>query len=196
MNLSGGGACVLRLGAVLKSRSLACVQVDAVSCATDVLCFRYRPVVERPIDLAWWCATAGWSWTSSVMTSHRALMPCAKDRPQQRNKLHHRQSGERLPVITIDPDATQVATYGAGKQGSAFARMGQTALSPLVGICGETGDVLVVRAPWWVGQRRPRDGRFIGECVGTIPAGARRGKRLWGRLGRLPARRGRRRGPP
>ncbi|TVS74424.1 hypothetical protein, partial [Mycobacterium helveticum] len=51
--------------------------------------------------------------------------------------------GDRL---TIDPDATRVATYGPGKEGSAFSRSGQTALSPLVGVCGETGDVLALRA--------------------------------------------------
>jgi len=35
--------------------------------------------------------------------------------------------GDRL---TIDPDATRVAVYGPGKEGSAFSRTGQTALSP------------------------------------------------------------------
>jgi hypothetical protein len=39
--------------------------------------------------------------------------------------------------LTIDPDATRVAVYGPGKEGSAFSRTGQTALSPLVGVCGE-----------------------------------------------------------
>ncbi|WP_210422555.1 hypothetical protein, partial [Mycobacterium helveticum] len=48
--------------------------------------------------------------------------------------------------LTIDPDATRVVTYGPGKEGSAFSRSGQTALSPLVGVCGETGDVLALRA--------------------------------------------------
>ncbi|HEY5186729.1 MAG TPA: hypothetical protein VIM19_17915, partial [Actinomycetes bacterium] len=48
--------------------------------------------------------------------------------------------------LTIDPDATWVAVYGPGKQGSAFSRTGQTALSPLVGVLGETGDVLALRA--------------------------------------------------
>jgi len=51
--------------------------------------------------------------------------------------------GDRL---TIDPDATRVAVYGPGKEGSAFSRTGQTALSPLVGVVGETGDVLALRA--------------------------------------------------
>jgi hypothetical protein len=65
--------------------------------------------------------------------------------------------GDRL---TIDPDATRVAVYGPGKEGSAFARTGQTALSPLVGVLGETGDVLALRARGGAGQRRPRDGVF------------------------------------
>lgn len=55
-------------------------------------------------------------------------------------------AGPAGSTITIDPDATRVATYGAGKQGSAFDRHGQVGLSPLVGVCGETGDVLAVRA--------------------------------------------------
>ena len=50
--------------------------------------------------------------------------------------------GDRL---TIDPDATRVAVYGPGKQGSAFSRTGQSAQSPLVGVVGETGDVLALR---------------------------------------------------
>ncbi|HMA46006.1 MAG TPA: hypothetical protein VKP11_02165 [Frankiaceae bacterium] len=58
--------------------------------------------------------------------------------------------------LTIDPDATRVATYGPGKQGSTFARTGQSALSPLVGVCGETGDVLAIRARG--GVARPTTG--------------------------------------
>ena len=37
------------------------------------------------------------------------------------------------PTVTIDPDATRVATYGSGKQDSTFDGLGQTGLSPLVG---------------------------------------------------------------
>lgn len=86
------------------------------------------------------------------------------------------------PIITIDPDATRVATYGAGKQASTFDRRGQTSLSPLVGICGETGDVLGLRARGGGANDGRAMGRFIGECVGAVPAGARRGKRLWIRV--------------
>lgn len=86
------------------------------------------------------------------------------------------------PVITIDPDATRVATYGAGKQASAFDRTGQTGLSPLVGVCGETGDVLAVRGRGGAANDGRAMGRFIGECVGAIPHAVRRGKRLWIRV--------------
>ena len=55
--------------------------------------------------------------------------------------------------VTIDPDATRVAVYGPGKEGSAFSRTGQTALPPLVGVVGETGDVLALQARA-VGRRR------------------------------------------
>lgn len=86
------------------------------------------------------------------------------------------------PIITIDPDATRVATYGAGKQASAFDRTGQTGLSPLVGVCGETGDVLAVRARGGAANDGRAMGRFIGECVGAVPVGVRRGRRLWIRV--------------
>ena len=90
------------------------------------------------------------------------------------------------PLITIDPDATRVATYRAGKQGSAFDRTGQTGLSPLVGICGDTGDVLAVRARGGAANDGRAMGRFIGECVGAVPAAARRGRKLWIRVRYLP----------
>ena len=84
--------------------------------------------------------------------------------------------------LTIDPDATRVAVYGPGKEGSQFSRTGQTALSPLVGVLGETGDVLGLRARGGAAN----DGRamesFIDELVGAIPAGARKRYRLWLRV--------------
>ena len=49
-------------------------------------------------------------------------------------------------VVTIDPDATLVDTYGPGKEGSTFTYRGEVGLSPLIGVCGETGDVLALRA--------------------------------------------------
>lgn len=88
-------------------------------------------------------------------------------------------AGDRL---TIDPDATRVATYGAGKQGSAFSRTGQTGLSPLVGACGETGDVLALRARGGAANDGRAMGSFLDECVAAIPAGARERYRLWIRV--------------
>lgn len=87
--------------------------------------------------------------------------------------------GDRL---TIDPDATRVAVYGPGKQGSAFSRTGQTALSPLVGVVGETGDVLALRARGGAAHDGRAMGSFIDECVAAVPAGARGRYRLWIRV--------------
>lgn len=87
--------------------------------------------------------------------------------------------GKRL---TIDPDATRVATYGARKEGSAFSRTGQTALSPLVGVCGETGDVLALRARGGAANDGRAMGSFIDECVQAVPAGCRDRYRLWIRV--------------
>ena len=87
--------------------------------------------------------------------------------------------GDRL---TIDPDATRVAVYGPGKEGSAFSRTGQTALSPLVGVLGETGDVLAMRARGGAANDGRAMGKFIDECVTAIPAGCRGKYRLWIRV--------------
>jgi hypothetical protein len=87
--------------------------------------------------------------------------------------------GDRL---TTDPDATRVAVYGPGKEGSAFARNGQTALSPLVGVVGETGDVLGLRARGGAANDGRAMGSFIEECVRAIPDKARPRYRLWIRV--------------
>lgn len=87
--------------------------------------------------------------------------------------------GDRL---TIDPDATRVAVYGPGKEGSQFTRTGQTALSPLVGVVGETGDVLALRARGGAANDGRAMGSFIDECVQAIPAGCRGRYRLWIRV--------------
>lgn len=84
--------------------------------------------------------------------------------------------------ITIDPDATRVAVYGPGKEGSAFARTGQTSLSPLVGVCGETGDVLGLRARGGAANDARAMGSFIDECVAAVPTGCRPHYRLWIRV--------------
>jgi hypothetical protein len=84
--------------------------------------------------------------------------------------------------VTVDPDATRVATYGPGKHGSTFSRSGQTALSPLVGVVGETGDVLALRARGGAAHDGRAMGSFIDECVQAIPAGCRDRYRLWLRV--------------
>lgn len=88
-------------------------------------------------------------------------------------------AGERL---TIDPDATRVAVYGRDKEGSAFSRTGQTALSPLVGVVGESGDVLALRARGGAANDGRAMGSFIDECVAAVPAGARDRYRVWIRV--------------
>ena len=87
--------------------------------------------------------------------------------------------GDRL---TIDPDATRVAVYGPGKEGSAFSRTGQTALSPLVGVVGETGDILAVRARGGSANDGRAMGKFIDECVSGVPKECRGRYRLWIRV--------------
>jgi hypothetical protein len=47
--------------------------------------------------------------------------------------------------LTIDPDATWIETSGRKKEGAAFSYKHEVDLSPMVGVCGETGDVLALR---------------------------------------------------
>jgi hypothetical protein len=79
--------------------------------------------------------------------------------------------GDRL---TIDPDATRVAVYGPGKEGSAFSRTGQTALSPLVGVCGERRGRAGPAGPRRRGQRRPGDGPLHRRVRGRLTGAPRR----------------------
>lgn len=86
-------------------------------------------------------------------------------------------------VLTIDPDATLVDTYGPGKQGSTFSyNNGRVGLHPLVGVFAETGEVCAVRNR--AGRAYP--GRaldsFIDECVQAIPADRRGDYQLWIRV--------------
>lgn len=84
--------------------------------------------------------------------------------------------------VTIDPDATLVATYGPGKEGSAFSRKGQTGLSPMVGVVGETGDVLALRARGGSANDGRAMGVFIDECLTAVPEQARGRYRPWIRV--------------
>jgi hypothetical protein len=88
-------------------------------------------------------------------------------------------AGER---ITIDPDATLVGTYGPGKEGSTFTYRGETGLSPLIGVCGETGDVLAIRARGGNAHPGRAMAGFIRECAAAIPAPLRAERSLWVRI--------------
>jgi len=85
-------------------------------------------------------------------------------------------------LLTIDPDATWVSTYGPGKQGSTFSYKHEVGMSPMLGVCGETGDVLALRARSGNANGGRALGRFIDECVGAIPAGCRGNYQLWVRV--------------
>jgi hypothetical protein len=85
-------------------------------------------------------------------------------------------------VVTIDPDATLVDTYGRGKEGSTFTYRGEVGLSPLIGVCGETGDVLAIRARGGNAHPGRANAGFIRECVAAIPGAVRERVNLWVRV--------------
>lgn len=84
--------------------------------------------------------------------------------------------------LTIDPDATWVSTYGPGKEGSAFSYKHEVGMSPMLGVCGETGDVLALRARGGNANAGRAMGSFIDECVTAIPKGCRDDYQLWVRV--------------
>lgn len=90
--------------------------------------------------------------------------------------------GPRGGVVTIDPDATLVDTYGPAKEASTFTYRGEVGLSPLIGVCGETGDVLAVRARGGNAHPGRDNAGFIRECVAAIPTPVRATKNLWVRI--------------
>lgn len=85
-------------------------------------------------------------------------------------------------MITIDPDATYVETHGPGKQGADRSYKGVAALSPMIGVCGETGDVLGVRLRRGKAQPGRAIAGFIRECVAAIPPPIRESSNLWIRV--------------
>jgi hypothetical protein len=84
--------------------------------------------------------------------------------------------------LTIDPDATYVDTFGKKKEGSTFSYKGEVQMSPLVGVVGETGDVLALRARAGNASPRRKLASFIDECVAAIPTEARPNYELWIRV--------------
>jgi hypothetical protein len=91
-------------------------------------------------------------------------------------------AGPRGDRVTIDPDATLVDTFGPGKQGSTFTYRGEVGLSPLIGVCGETGDVLALRARGGNAHPGRAMAGFIRECATAIPTAVRDSKDLWVRI--------------
>ena len=85
-------------------------------------------------------------------------------------------------ILTIDPDATYIDTYGKLKEGSTFSYKHEVQMSPLVGVVGETGDVLCVRAGGGNASPRKKIDSFVDECVAAIPKEARARYQLWIRV--------------
>ena len=85
-------------------------------------------------------------------------------------------------ILTIDPDATYIDTYGKLKEGSRFSYKGEVQMSPLVGVCGETGDVLALRGRSGNAHPAKKLASFLGECAGAIPKEARHLYQLWFRI--------------
>lgn len=85
-------------------------------------------------------------------------------------------------LLTIDPDATWVATYGPGKEGSCFSYKHEVGMSPMLGVCGETGDVLALRARGGDANAGRAMGSFVDECVAAVPKGCRGDHQLWVRV--------------
>ncbi len=85
-------------------------------------------------------------------------------------------------VLTIDPDATYITTYGKLKEGSTFSYKHEVQMSPLVGVVGETGDVLALRARGGNASPRRNLASFVTECVAAIPKEARPRYQLWIRV--------------
>ncbi len=85
-------------------------------------------------------------------------------------------------ILTIDPDATLVPTYGPGKEGSTFSYTHEVGLSPMLGICGENGDVLALRARGGNANPGRALGGFVDDCVSAIPKEGRDRYQLWIRV--------------
>jgi hypothetical protein len=86
-------------------------------------------------------------------------------------------------ILTIDPDATKVATYGHTKQGSTFSyNYTGTCVHPIVGVFAETGEVCAIRGRGGNANPGRALGSFVDECVSAVPAHRRGDYRLWVRI--------------
>ena len=85
-------------------------------------------------------------------------------------------------ILTIDPDATWIETSGRKKEGAAFSFKHEVGLSPMVGVVGETGDVVGIRARGGNANAGRAMGSFVDECVGAVPKEVRGRYQLWLRV--------------
>lgn len=106
------------------------------------------------------------------MLSGRELKRVLSDHGQD-----HYRAGEDRPAA-----ATYVDTYGPGKEGSRFTYKGEVQVSPLVGVVGETGDVLCIRARGGNASPRKKLASFVDECVAAIGEPWRSLCQLWIRI--------------
>ncbi|MDA8359194.1 MAG: transposase [Actinomycetota bacterium] len=85
-------------------------------------------------------------------------------------------------ILTIDPDATWMETSGRKKEGAAFSYSHEVGLSPMVGVCGESRDVLGLRARGGNANPGRAMGSFVDECVSAVPVEVRGRYQLWLRV--------------
>jgi hypothetical protein len=85
-------------------------------------------------------------------------------------------------ILTVDPDATYIDTYGKLKEGSTFSYKHEVQMSPLVGVVGETGDFLALRARAGNASPRRKLASFVDERVDAIAKEARDRYQLWIRV--------------
>jgi hypothetical protein len=86
-------------------------------------------------------------------------------------------------ILTIDPDATKVATYGTTKQGSTFSyNYTGTCLHPIVGVFAETGEVCATRGRGGNANPGRALASFIDECIAAVPVHRRGDYQLWVRI--------------
>lgn len=168
----GGGECYR---AVVETQLAGGDFLSDRSLLADEATGRLRGTHRLPSHTTLWrfCAGADLGRAAKAAAVNRAML----------RRAWAMGAGPKGDVLTIDADATLVATYGPGKEGSTFTyRREGVALSPLVGICGETGDVLALRARGGNANAGRALGSFLDECVAAVPPAVRERKRLWFRL--------------
>lgn len=165
-----GGECYRTLVEVLLAGGDFLVDRSLLDGATQ----RLRGVHRLPSHTTLWrfCAGADLGRVSKAAAVNRTMLA----------RAWAMGAGPTGGLVTIDPDATLVDTYGPGKEGSTFTYRGETGLSPLIGVCGETGDVLAVRARGGNAHPGRAMGGFIRECAAAIPAAVRDCSNLWVRV--------------